>query len=25
VRGLIEDGVQVAPLPPEPPKKSELN
>lgn len=25
VRGLIEDGVQVAPLPPEPPKKTELN
>ena len=25
VRGLIEDGVPVAPLPPEPPKKSELN
>jgi hypothetical protein len=25
VRALIEDGVQVAPLPPEPPKKTELN
>jgi hypothetical protein len=25
VRALIEDGVQVAPLPPEPPKKMELN
>jgi hypothetical protein len=25
VRALIEDGVQVAPLPPEPPKKSEVN
>jgi hypothetical protein len=25
VRGLIEDGVPVAPLPPEPPKKSEVN
>jgi hypothetical protein len=25
VRGLLEDGVPVAPLPPEPPKKSELN
>ena len=25
VRELIEDGVPVAPLPPEPPKKSELN
>jgi hypothetical protein len=25
VRGLIEDGVQVAPLPPEPPKKTDLN
>jgi hypothetical protein len=25
VRGLIEDGVQVAPLPPEPPKKSDVN
>jgi len=25
VRALIEDGVQVAPLPPEPPKKTEVN
>ena len=25
VRDLVEDGVPVAPLPPEPPKKSELN
>jgi hypothetical protein len=25
VRALIQDGVQVAPLPPEPPKKTELN
>jgi hypothetical protein len=25
VRGLVEDGVPVAPLPPEPPKKTELN
>lgn len=25
VRGLVEDGVPVAPLPPEPPKKSDLN
>ncbi len=25
VRELVEDGVPVAPLPPEPPKKSELN
>jgi hypothetical protein len=25
VRALIEDGVQVAPLPPEPPKKTQLN
>jgi hypothetical protein len=25
VRELIQDGVQVAPLPPEPPKKSEVN
>ena len=25
VRALIEDGVQVAPLPPEPPKTTELN
>jgi len=25
VRALVEDGVPVAPLPPEPPKKSELN
>jgi hypothetical protein len=25
VRDLVEDGVQVAPLPPEPPKKTELN
>jgi hypothetical protein len=25
VKGLVEDGVPIAPLPPEPPKKSELN
>lgn len=25
VRGLLEDGVQVSPLPPAPPKKSEVN
>jgi hypothetical protein len=25
VRDLVEDGVPVAPLPPEPPKKTELN
>ena len=25
VKGLVEDGVPVAPLPPEPPKKSEVN
>ena len=25
VRGLVEDGVPVAPMPPEPPKKTELN
>jgi hypothetical protein len=25
VRDLVEDGIPVAPLPPEPPKKSELN
>jgi hypothetical protein len=25
VRELVEDGVPVAPLPPEPPKKTELN
>ena len=25
VKGLVEDGVPVAPLPPEPPKKTELN
>jgi len=25
VRALLEDGVPVAPLPPEPPKKTELN
>ncbi|HZC16283.1 MAG TPA: DUF1178 family protein [Caulobacteraceae bacterium] len=25
VRALIDDGVQVSPLPPEPPKKSQLN
>ncbi len=25
VRDLVEDGVPIAPLPPEPPKKSELN
>lgn len=25
VRGLLEDGVPVAPLPPEPPKKTKLN
>ena len=25
VKGLVEDGVPVAPMPPEPPKKTELN
>ncbi len=25
VKSLVEDGVQVAPLPPEPPKKAEIN
>ena len=25
VKSLVEDGVPIAPLPPEPPKKSELN
>ena len=25
VRDLVEDGVPIAPLPPEPPKKAELN